>query len=141
MSKEKQSLADEQTRPEGLPALVVLLLVTTAVMYLAWRNPEFLSNVVLMLLGFGAVIFVHELGHFLAAKLVDIEVESFSIGINPILFGLKRQEGGFRVRLLPGLLPGVDGKSYSPADYADARILIVVFSCNHCPTSSARKTA
>jgi peroxiredoxin len=30
-------------------------------------------------------------------------------------------------------LPGVDGKDHSPADYADARILIVVFSCNHCP--------
>ena len=30
-------------------------------------------------------------------------------------------------------LPGVDGESHSPADCADARILIVVFSCNHCP--------
>ena len=30
-------------------------------------------------------------------------------------------------------LPGVDGKNYTPADFADAKILIVVFSCNHCP--------
>jgi len=30
-------------------------------------------------------------------------------------------------------LPGVDGKSYSLADFADAKLLIVVFSCNHCP--------
>jgi peroxiredoxin len=30
-------------------------------------------------------------------------------------------------------LPGVDGKSYSLASFADARILVVVFSCNHCP--------
>ena len=30
-------------------------------------------------------------------------------------------------------LPGVDGKQYSLADFADAKILIVVFSCNHCP--------
>jgi len=30
-------------------------------------------------------------------------------------------------------LPGVDGKSYSLADFADAKVLIVVFSCNHCP--------
>jgi peroxiredoxin len=30
-------------------------------------------------------------------------------------------------------LPGVDGKTYSLADFADARVLIVVFSCNHCP--------
>ena len=30
-------------------------------------------------------------------------------------------------------LPGVDGQNHSLADFADARILIVVFSCNHCP--------
>jgi peroxiredoxin len=30
-------------------------------------------------------------------------------------------------------LPGVDGRNYSLADFADARVLIVVFSCNHCP--------
>jgi peroxiredoxin len=30
-------------------------------------------------------------------------------------------------------LPGVDGKTYSLASFKDAPILIVVFSCNHCP--------
>ncbi|MGB2820365.1 MAG: thioredoxin family protein [Phycisphaerae bacterium] len=30
-------------------------------------------------------------------------------------------------------LPGVDGKSYSLASFADAKVLVVVFSCNHCP--------
>ena len=30
-------------------------------------------------------------------------------------------------------LPGVDGKKYSLADSRDAKLLIVVFSCNHCP--------
>src|SRR5690348_11874829 len=30
-------------------------------------------------------------------------------------------------------LPGVDGKSYSPASFKDAKLLVVVFSCNHCP--------
>jgi peroxiredoxin len=30
-------------------------------------------------------------------------------------------------------LPGVDGKRYSPASFADARLLVLVFSCNHCP--------
>jgi peroxiredoxin len=34
----------------------------------------------------------------------------------------------------PGFnLPGVDGKNYSLADFEDAKVLIVVFSCNHCP--------
>lgn len=30
-------------------------------------------------------------------------------------------------------LPGVDGKSCSLADFAEAKLLLVVFSCNHCP--------
>jgi peroxiredoxin len=30
-------------------------------------------------------------------------------------------------------LPGVDGKRYSLASFANAKVLVVVFSCNHCP--------
>jgi peroxiredoxin len=30
-------------------------------------------------------------------------------------------------------LPGIDGKTHRLADYGDKPILIVVFSCNHCP--------
>src|SRR5690349_12113536 len=30
-------------------------------------------------------------------------------------------------------LPGVDGRRYSPKDFDPARVLVVVFSCNHCP--------
>ena len=30
-------------------------------------------------------------------------------------------------------LPGVDGKDYSLASFADAEALIVLFACNHCP--------
>ncbi len=34
-------------------------------------------------------------------------------------------------------LPGVDGKTYSLADFKDAKLLLVLFTCNHCPTSQA----
>ncbi len=34
-------------------------------------------------------------------------------------------------------LPGVDGKTHALADFADARVLVVVFTCNHCPTAQA----
>jgi peroxiredoxin len=30
-------------------------------------------------------------------------------------------------------LPGVDGRKYSLASFKDAKVLVVVFSCNHCP--------
>lgn len=34
-------------------------------------------------------------------------------------------------------LPGVDGKTYRLKDFADAELLVVVFTCNHCPTAQA----
>lgn len=34
-------------------------------------------------------------------------------------------------------LPGVDGREYSPKNFADAKLLVVVFTCNHCPTAQA----
>ena len=30
-------------------------------------------------------------------------------------------------------LPGVSGRSYSSGDFAGTQVLVVVFSCNHCP--------
>ena len=32
-------------------------------------------------------------------------------------------------------LPGVDGRDYALKDFAEARILVVVFTCNHCPSA------
>lgn len=34
-------------------------------------------------------------------------------------------------------LPGVDGREYALKDFADARVLVVIFTCNHCPTAQA----
>jgi peroxiredoxin len=34
-------------------------------------------------------------------------------------------------------LPGVDGRNYQLSNFADAKILVVVFTCNHCPTAQA----
>ena len=49
----------------------------------------------------GVLIFVHELGHFLTAKAVDIEVPRFSIGFGPKVFGFKRGETEYVLSLLP----------------------------------------
>ena len=37
--------------------------------------------------------------------------------------------------LLPGFsnLPGTDGKKYSSSDFQNTPVLVIVFSCNHCP--------
>lgn len=37
----------------------------------------------------------------------------------------------------PFQLPGTDGKTHTDKDYADARVLVLLFTCNHCPTAQA----
>lgn len=39
--------------------------------------------------------------------------------------------------ILPFDLPSVDGKNYSVDSFKDAKVLVVVFSCNHCPYAKA----
>jgi peroxiredoxin len=34
-------------------------------------------------------------------------------------------------------LKGIDGRTYTLRDFKDAKVLVVVFMCNHCPTSQA----
>jgi len=55
----------------------------------------------LFVIGFGLIIFVHELGHFVMARLVGIRVEVFAIGFGPRLFGIKRGATDFCVRAIP----------------------------------------
>ncbi|MEJ2334810.1 MAG: RIP metalloprotease RseP [Gemmatimonadales bacterium] len=49
----------------------------------------------------GVLIFVHELGHFLAAKAVDIEVQRFSLGLGPKMFGFRRGETEYVISWFP----------------------------------------
>jgi len=38
---------------------------------------------------------------------------------------------------IPFDLPGVDGKMHTLEDYADSKLLVIAFTCNHCPTAKA----
>ena len=49
----------------------------------------------------GVLIFVHELGHYLAAKSVDIEVKKFSIGFGPKILGFQKGETEYLLSLIP----------------------------------------
>jgi regulator of sigma E protease len=49
----------------------------------------------------GVLVFVHELGHLVAAKSVDIEVPRFSIGFGPKLWGFRRGETEYVISALP----------------------------------------
>lgn len=50
---------------------------------------------------FGAIVLVHELGHFLVAKAVGVRVYEFSIGFGPPLLRKRRGETQYSVRIIP----------------------------------------
>jgi membrane-associated protease RseP (regulator of RpoE activity) len=61
-----------------------------------------LRGILLIVVFFGGSIFVHELGHFLAARKRGLKVERFSIGFGPRLFGWTGKDGvDYRVSLIP----------------------------------------
>ena len=98
-------------------------------------------SIFMVVLFFGGSIFVHELGHFLAAKWRGLHIERFSIGFGPRLFGWKRNGIDYRVSLLPlggyVALPqladmrgiegesSVDMKKMEPISYASKVIVAV----------------
>jgi regulator of sigma E protease len=49
----------------------------------------------------GILIFIHEFGHFLVAKISGVAVERFSLGFGPRLFGKKAGETDYRVSAFP----------------------------------------
>jgi membrane-associated protease RseP (regulator of RpoE activity) len=55
----------------------------------------------LLALGFSLVIFVHELGHFAAAKWANVRVERFAIGFGKELFGFTKGETRYSFNVLP----------------------------------------
>lgn len=91
--------------------VIVLGLIVVALLCLIVLHLGTFGNILLVLLGFGAVIMVHEFGHFIAAKVGGIKVEAFSIFMPPILFGIQRTEDGIRFRILPEILPKEDDES------------------------------
>jgi regulator of sigma E protease len=50
---------------------------------------------------FGVLVFIHEFGHFFAAKLNKVKVEVFSWGYGKRLFGIKRGDTDYRVSIFP----------------------------------------
>jgi regulator of sigma E protease len=58
-------------------------------------------KIILGIIGLGIIVFVHELGHFLMARLCGVDVEAFSIGMGPILFRKKIGLTEYRISLIP----------------------------------------
>lgn len=86
----------------------------------------FLINVfkVVFLLGF--LIFIHEGGHFLAARLFKVKVEAFSIGFGPKIFTKKGKETEYSLSLIPfgGYVKmiGEDERSEEEGSFSKAKV-------------------
>ena len=57
--------------------------------------------IVIFIVALFVAIYLHELGHFIAAKRAGVKVEEFGIGLPPRLFGIKRGETIYSVNAIP----------------------------------------
>jgi regulator of sigma E protease len=62
---------------------------------------EFLSTVFYFIITIGILVFIHEFGHFAAAKLFGMRVERFSIGFPPRAFGKQIGETDYCISWIP----------------------------------------
>ena len=76
-----------------------------------------MKTILLTILIFGVIINIHELGHFLFAKLFGVKVHEFSFGMGPLLFSGKRGETQYSVRLFPiGGFVAMEGEDEESGD-------------------------
>ena len=74
----------------------------------------------IFLIVLGVVVFVHELGHFVVAKLAGVYVDVFSLGFGPRLLGVRIGETDYRISLIPlGGYVRMAGQSDVPEDMDD----------------------
>jgi regulator of sigma E protease len=74
-----------------------LSLIAISILALKWPGAGFWGPVLML----GGLVFLHEGGHFLAAKYMGMPVEVFSLGFGPRLFGFKWRETDVRLSALP----------------------------------------
>jgi len=81
-----------------------------------------MNDLLLKILSFvivlGIIVIVHELGHYIAARLMGVRVEVFSFGFGLRLFGKKVGETDFRLSLIPlgGYVKMAGEEDYDPHD-------------------------
>ncbi|MDP8216467.1 MAG: RIP metalloprotease RseP [Candidatus Kaelpia imicola] len=56
---------------------------------------------ILVIIAFGFLVFVHEASHFIVAKRMGVAVEVFSIGFGPKIFSFKSSETEYKISLIP----------------------------------------
>ena len=62
---------------------------------------NFSTKMLAFLAGLAALIFVHELGHFLAARKCGVIVEKFALGFGPKIFGFTKGDTEYLIAAIP----------------------------------------
>ena len=62
---------------------------------------SFVIGAIKIIIILGVLVFIHEGGHFLVAKLSKVKVNEFAIGFGPTLFSKKKGETQYSLRLIP----------------------------------------
>ena len=60
-----------------------------------------MNTIISFIIIFGALVFFHEMGHFIFAKRAGILVREFAIGFGPKIFSYTKEETTYTIRLLP----------------------------------------
>ena len=78
--------------------------------------------IIIAIILFGALIAVHEFGHFITAKLCGVKVLEFAIGMGPLLWSKQGEETLYSLRLLPiggyCAMEGEDSDSDDPRSFS-----------------------
>ncbi len=90
--------------------------------------------ILIAILFFELIIIIHEAGHFVAARLMKIKVNEFSIGMGPKIFSVKKGETAYSLRWIPiggyCAMEGEDEASDKEGSFSSkkvgARIFVVV---------------
>ncbi|WP_347301399.1 RIP metalloprotease RseP [Dolosigranulum savutiense] len=59
------------------------------------------QSILMFIIVFGVLVFIHELGHYLFAKRAGILVREFAIGFGPKLMSIRKGETAYTLRMLP----------------------------------------
>ncbi|MBQ2469560.1 MAG: site-2 protease family protein, partial [Ruminococcus sp.] len=90
---------------------------------------QIIITIALIIIGvllFEFIIFAHEFGHFITAKKSGVQVNEFALGMGPKLFGFKKGETQYSLRLFPVggycSMEGEDAESDNPRAFTNAKV-------------------
>ena len=120
IEEKENSVVEELQEKNSVKNLIELIgIILFVVVVLVFFQGTVVWNIVTLLLMLSVLIFVHELGHFMMAKLFKVHVYEFAIGMGPMVFSFRRKNDPtlYSLRALPiGGYNSIAGESYDDDD-------------------------